>query len=158
MLLCARGSSCFFCQSCCLGWLALLPKAPDGANNEPPQGPVSLTTRLPLRETPVDVRPGCRQVVRLGQHDTIEHGIEPPIAASVQAMAHKSSGRRLQRRHAGVGGQLRVSREPMTGPKDARQGPGGEERTLSGDRARWRAGARPIAGPGRVTCIRSHRA
>ena len=34
-----------------------------------------------------------------------------PIAAPVQAMAHKSSGGRLQRRHAGACGQLCVSGE-----------------------------------------------
>lgn len=88
---------------------------------------MSLTTRLSLRETPFDVRLGCRQVVRLGQHDAVENSIEPPIAASVQAMAHKSSGGRLQRRHASVGRQLCVSREPVSGSENGRQGPGGDK-------------------------------
>ena len=35
------------------------------------------------------------------------------------------------RAHAGVGGQLCVSREPTAGFEGAGQGPGGEERTLS---------------------------
>ena len=86
-----KGSSRLFYWSRHLSWLALLPKAPDSADDEPPQRAVGLATRFPFRETPFDVRPGCRQVTRLSQHDAVENGIEPPIAASVQAMAHKSS-------------------------------------------------------------------
>ncbi|OGO08868.1 MAG: hypothetical protein A2Y61_06150 [Chloroflexi bacterium RBG_13_60_13] len=65
--------------------------------------------------------------MHLGQHDTVENSVEPPIAAPVQAMAHKSSGGRLQRRDAGVGGQLCISREPVTGSENARQGPSGDK-------------------------------
>jgi len=85
---------------------------------------MSLAARFPLGDTALDVGLGGGQMVRLRQHDAIEHGVEPPVTAAVEAMAHKSSGGRLQGRHAGVGGQLRVSGEPMTGPENARQGPG----------------------------------
>ncbi|MDP2859331.1 MAG: hypothetical protein Q8P50_15345 [Bacillota bacterium] len=48
---------------------------------------------VPLRASSVPKdRLGYRQVVRLGQYDTVEHSIDQPIAASVQAMAHRSRG------------------------------------------------------------------
>jgi hypothetical protein len=55
-------------------------------------------------------------MVRLGKRDAVEDGIEPPIAASVQAMVHKSGGGRLQGCHAGVGGKLRVGRKATSRP------------------------------------------
>jgi hypothetical protein len=50
-------------------------------------------------------------MVRLRQHDAIEHGVEPPIA--VEAMTHESSGGRLRGRHTGVGGQQLTRRQAI---------------------------------------------
>jgi hypothetical protein len=119
-LLCAIGSGCFVEILLC--WqLALLPEPPDGSDDEAPQAAVSFSTCLALRDSSqVDL--SGRQVVCLSQSDSVDDGVEPSIAASVQAVAYTTRRGSFQGANASVSGQLSVGREAQAGSKDASKG------------------------------------
>ena len=59
-----------------------------------------LPASLALGHSTLDVRPGIWLEASLGQGDAVDHGVESPVAATVEAMARQAGGRCFERRRS----------------------------------------------------------
>jgi hypothetical protein len=69
---------------------------------------LDLSGRLPLRQTPLCVRPRLVVIGETGEHDGVQSPVELTVASSVQAVADDLTGRGRDGSHAGQGGEGRL--------------------------------------------------
>src|SRR5207245_2089811 len=101
----------------------LLPQAEDSPDNEATQGTMRFSARLALAEPALDVSLGFGQEVSLGQHDSIEDGVQPPVTTAVEPVANEAGRGSLQWGDASIGRELSISREAVARSEDGSKGP-----------------------------------
>src|SRR5579864_3564738 len=106
---------------------AVLPQAPDGADEVAFERADGLALGLALAQAACDVVLSRRPTAQLGQGNTVENGIEPAVAAAVEAVAHAARRGRFERGHARVGGELALAGEALPWSEDTSEGAGGEQ-------------------------------
>jgi hypothetical protein len=77
----------------------------------------------------------------LRDRDPVEDGVEAPVPAAVEAVAHPPRAGGFQGRHHGVDRELRVGGEAAAGAEDAGERPGGQEADAAQPGQRDEAGA-----------------
>src|SRR5579864_6295767 len=105
---------------------AVLPQAPDGADEIAFERADGLALGLALAQAAGDVALRRRPAAQLGQGDAVEDGVETAVAAAVEAMAHAPRRGGFQGGDPGVGGELAFAGEAATGPQDSGEGAGRE--------------------------------
>ena len=66
-------------------------------------------------------------MVGLREDDSEQDRVDPTIAAAVEAMTNQAGGRRFERCRTGVGRELRVGVEAVTGTEDSSDGSGRQQ-------------------------------
>jgi len=95
--------------------ITLLPQAPNCSGDVALESTHRLALALALRDLPIEIGAGLFRMMSLGEDDSVQDRVEPTIAASVEAMTNQASGRRFERCGAGVGRELCVGVEAVTG-------------------------------------------
>src|SRR5437763_11760294 len=128
-----------------MGLQALLPQPPDGAHEVAFEGADSLALGLALMQAARDVVLGRGPTAQLGQGNTVEDGVEPPVAPAVETVADAARRGRFERGDARVGGELRLAREALTRSQEA----GERARGKQIDALELRQGGKARLGAGR---------
>src|SRR6202521_6139429 len=98
-----------------------------------------LTSRLPLRHSPGEIRARLRRVMGLRQHDPVDHGVQSAVAAPAQSVPDSQSRRGLEWRDAGVRGELRVIREALAWSQETREDACGKGVHAAEARESWKS-------------------
>ena len=110
-----KGSGDEGLQTCDSDRITLLPQAPNCSGDVALESTHRLALALALRDLPIEIGAGLFRMMSLREDDSVQDRVEPTIAASVEAMTNQASGRRFERCGAGVGRELCVGVEAVTG-------------------------------------------